>query len=340
MQDHLQEFKALGYDLSLVSFDDQASASLGGQLATQVLADPGVVGVVGALNSSVSNVVAQAFAPGKLALISPASTNDALTENSWGHFSRIVSPDGAQSVAAANYIADDLKASSVFVVSDNTAYGNGLTKALLSTLKKRGVKVADYVGTSAAKVTEVVQKIKASAAPVVYFGGTDDTGGLLIKSLRAAGVKAVFMGGDGLDSPSFLKRAGSAGAGVIYTTVFGPVNSFSNSLAFTDAYRAAYKTPPSGVAVYAYDAATVLLSAIRSAAKGGAAPTRAQVTAAVRNVNLPACFSASKCQTITGAIAFSATGERDRSRLMIMKFSPMLQAEVAKIQTVAASDLK
>lgn len=82
VQDHLQEFKALGFDLSLVSYDDEASATLGMQVANTALADTGVVGVIGALNSSVSNVVAQAFAPTKLALISPASTNDALTENS------------------------------------------------------------------------------------------------------------------------------------------------------------------------------------------------------------------------------------------------------------------
>lgn len=156
VHDHLQEFKALGYDLSLVSYDDQASATLGTQLAATILADQSILGVVGALNSSVSNVVAQAFAPGKLALISPASTNDQLTANSWSHFSRIVAPDSAQSVAAANYIADDLKAASVFVVSDNTAYGNGLTKALVSTLKKRNVKLADYVGTTATQITDVV----------------------------------------------------------------------------------------------------------------------------------------------------------------------------------------
>ena len=191
VKDHLQEFKALGYDLTLTSFDDQASATLGAQIADTVLADKGIVGVVGALNSSVSNVVAQAFAPAKLALISPASTNDALTENGWNSFSRIVSPDSAQSVAAANYIADELKASSVFVVSDNTAYGNGLTKALLRTLKKRNVKLADYAGTGPLPTSRrVVKQIKASGAPVVYFGGTDDTGGLLVKSLRAAGVKA------------------------------------------------------------------------------------------------------------------------------------------------------
>lgn len=339
-------FRAMGYDLVLAPYDDQASAVLGGQVAKTILADKGVIGVVGALNSSVSNVLAQAFAPAKLAVVSPTSTNDGLTENGWTNFNRVVSPDSAQGVAAAGYIADELKANSVFVISDNTAYGNGLTRVLLSNLKKRGIKVAGYTGASAstpAQIADVVKQVKASGAPVVYFGGTDDTGSLLVKSLRAAGVKATFMGGDGLDSPSFLQRAGIAGAGVVYSTGFGPVSAFSNALDFTDRYKAAYKTAPSGVAVYSYDAMMVLLEGIKAAAnQAGRVPTRAQVSEAVRKVNLPACFSAdkSKCMTVTGAVNFSNTGERQRSRLLIMRFDDVLQPQVAKVQIVTADSLK
>lgn len=337
-------FRALGHDVVLVPYDDQASATLGGQVARTMIADKGVLGVVGALNSSVSNVVAQALAPSRLAMISPASTNDGLTDNGWTHFSRVVSPDGAQGVAAAAYIADELKAGTVYVVSDNTAYGNGLSKVLLSNLKKRGVEVAGYAGASTpAQIAEVVRKVAASRAPVVYFGGTDDTGSQLVKALRGAGVTATFMGGDGLDSPSFLQRAGIAGAGVVYSTGFGPVSAFSNALEFSAKYQAAYKTRPSGVAVYAYDAANTLLSAIRAAAtSAGAVPTRAQVSAAVRKVNLPACFASDKaeCLTVTGAIGFSPAGERLRSRVLIMRFDDVLQAQVAKVQIVNSDSLK
>jgi branched-chain amino acid transport system substrate-binding protein len=344
VKEQVAAFKALGYDIVLVPYDDQASASLAAQVSKTIIADKGVLGVVGALNSSVSNVVAQALAPARLAMISPASTNDGLTGNGWAHFSRVVSPDGAQGVAAAGYIADELKASSVYVISDNTAYGNGLSKVLMSNLKKRGVAVAGYVGASTpAQIAEVVKKVGASRAPVVYFGGTDDTGSQLVKALRAAGITSTFMGGDGLDSPSFLQRAGIAGAGVVYSTGFGPVSAFSNALEFSAKYQAAYKTKPSGVAVYAYDAANTLLSGLKAAAiSAKAVPTRAQVSAAVRKVNLPACFASdkAKCLTVTGAIGFSPAGERLRSRVLIMRFDDVLQAQVAKVQIVNSDSLK
>ncbi|WP_034384868.1 branched-chain amino acid ABC transporter substrate-binding protein [Deinococcus sp. YIM 77859] len=344
VQEQARAFKALGYDLVLAPYDDQASATLAPQVAKTILADKAIIGVVGALNSSVSNVLAQHFAAAKLAMISPASTGDQLTQNGWSHFSRVVAPDSAQGVAAADYLAEELKARSVFVISDNTAYGNGLTRALMANLKKRKVPVAAYMGASTpAQIAEAVKRVAASSADVVYFGGTDDTGSQLVKALRAAGVTATFMGGDGLDSPSFLQRAGIAGAGVVYSTVFGPPSAFSNALDFSERYQAAYKTKPSGVAVYAYDATNTLLSAIKAAmGSGRTLPTRAQVSAAVRKVNLPACFNAdkSRCATVTGAIAFQDNGERERSRVMMMRFDDVLQAQVVKVQTVNADNLK
>lgn len=337
-------FKALGHDLVLVPYDDQASATIGMQLARTIAADRSILGVVGAFNSSVSKALAQGLAPARLAIISPGSTNDQLTRNNWTHFSRVVAPDGAQGVAAANYLVDELKAGSVFVISDNTTYGNGISKILISTLKERKVAVPAYVGVStAAQIADVAKKVKASGATAVYFGGTYDVGAELVKALRGAGVTAPFVGGDGLDSSKFLQQAGIAGAGVIYTTVFGSVSSFSNGLNFTDKYQAAYKARPEGLAVYAYDAANTLLTAIRAAATSTRGlPTRAQVSEAVRKVNLPACFSAdrSKCVTVTGAVNFSATGERQRSRLLIMRFDDVLQAQVAKVQIVSADSLK
>lgn len=335
-------FKALGHDLVLVPYDDQASATVAGPLAKKIVADRSVLGVVGAFNSSVSNVLAQNFAATKLAIISPGSTNDLLTGHGWTHFNRVVAPDGAQGVAAANYIADELKAEAVFVISDNTAYGNGLTKILMGTLKKRKVAVPAYVGVStSAQIADVVKKVKGSGADVVYFGGTYDVGAELVKALRGAGVSTTFMGGDGLDSAKFVQQAGIAGAGVIYTTVFGPVSAFTNSLAFSDRYQAAYKTRPEGLAVYAYDATTTLLSAIR-AASGKEVPTRAQVSASVRKINLPACFDldASKCVTVTGAIGFTGAGERQRSRLLVMRLDNVLQLQVAKVQTINPEALK
>ncbi|TSA84526.1 branched-chain amino acid ABC transporter substrate-binding protein [Deinococcus detaillensis] len=339
----IAELKTAGIDLTLIPFDDQASATRGEQIAKTILATKSILGVVGANNSSVTNVLGEAFAAEKLAFISPNSTNDALSTHNWSNFNRVVSPNAAQVVAAANYIAETLRSTSVYVVSDNTAYGNGLTRGLIEGLKAAKIPVAGYVGVSTpAQIASVIKKIKASGTPLVYFGGTDDVGGQFVRDLRAAGVTAQFMGGDGLDSPSFIQRAGRGTVGVLYTSVNGPVNTFSNYLDFTGKFRAAYKTEPSGVAVYAYDAANVMISALKSSITGATLPSRAVVSAAVRKIDLPACFASDKadCLTITGALAFTSSGERVRSRLLIMKYDEMYQAKMIKIQTVNAADLK
>lgn len=254
-----------------------------------------------------------------------------------------MAPNSAQAVAAASYVAGTLESKSVYVVSDNTAYGNSLTKAMIRALKEQKVPVAGYVGASSpADIAVVIKKIKVNGAPLVYFGGTDDIGGQFAKALRTSGVSAQLMGGDGLDSVSFIQRANNDAIGVLYTTVTGPINSFSNAVDFIEKYRAAYKTAPGGVALYAYDATIALITALEAATLNGAMPSSSQVSAAVRKVNLPACFSSDKkdCQTITGALSFTASGERSVSRLLVMKYDELFQTKMLKIQTVRAEDAK
>ncbi|GGK23024.1 branched chain amino acid ABC transporter substrate-binding protein [Deinococcus malanensis] len=344
VQEQVRAFKALGHDLVFMPMDDQANAAQGTQIGKTLVADRAVLGVVGALNSSVTNTLAAATAAANLAVISPASTNDLLTSNKWKNFSRVVAPDSAQAVAAAQYLQSEVGAKTVFVVSDNTAYGNGLSKVLQTNLKRQNIGLAGYVGASSdEQIAGAVKRIKTLNPDVVYFGGTDDVGSKLLKAVRAAGIKALFMGGDGLDSPSFIQRSGIDAAGVVFSTGFGPVTVFSGAPAFTQRYQAAYKSKPNGVSVYAYDAMNVMLEAIKSSLRPGAAlPSRAQVTTAVRRQNFPACFdgAAGKCSIVSGAMGFDNTGERQRSRVFIMKLDNVLQGQVAKVQTVTAESLK
>ncbi|MFC4638519.1 branched-chain amino acid ABC transporter substrate-binding protein [Deinococcus hohokamensis] len=339
IRDQAAAFRTLGHSVVLVPFDDQGAPTVAAQEIKRVLADPGILGVVGAYNSAVSNVVGQATAPARLAVISPASSNDALTTQGWTQFHRLVPPDQAHAVAALNYITGELKARSVYVVSDNTGYGNGLTRAIIAEMKKRQVTLAGYVGVSSDEDAEAaLRKIKASGPGVVFCGCYENVLAPMIKGLRAAQVPATFMGAGTLDSPSFVRRVGVDAEGAVYTTGFGPISSFTNSQAFASKYRAAYNVVPSGVAAYAYDAATTLLTALRTAASAaGGVPSRPQVSQALRRTSLPACFggTTSNCTTVSGAISFTNTGDRQRSRLLVMRFDKLLQPQVAKVYTIS-----
>lgn len=338
IKDQAPAFRALGHTVVLASFDDKGAPVTAAQEIKRVIADRSILGVVGAYNSAVSNVIGEATAASNLAVISPASSNDALTTQGWTHFSRLVPPDKSHAVAALNYMTTELDAKTAYVISDNTGYGNGLTKTVMAEMKKRGVSVVNFVGVSTEEeAAATVKKIKTADVDVVYCGCYENVLAPVLKNLRAEGVKATFMGAGTLDSPSFVKRVGMDAQGAVFTTGFGPITSFTSASGFIEKYKTAYGTVPSGMAGYAYDAATTLLLSIRTTG-GRGIPSRADVAAAVRKTNLPACLStaAGNCVTVSGAIGFAPDGDRDRSRLLVMKFSNLLQPQIEKIYIINA----
>ena len=66
----------------------------------------------------------------------------------------------------------------------------------------------------------LVSKVKAANADLVYWGGLHDTGGLILRQLRAQGVKATFMGADGITDDEFAAIAGPGAEGTLMT--YGP----------------------------------------------------------------------------------------------------------------------
>ncbi|PYE48695.1 branched-chain amino acid ABC transporter substrate-binding protein [Deinococcus yavapaiensis] len=312
---HSAALRAAGLNVTLQSFDDNGNATRGVNVAQQILSDSSFLGVVGPLNSGVSLRVSEVLSKGNIAVISPTSTSDTLTEQKWNNFFRVVAPDRAQADAASAYIADVLKPKSVFVVTDNTTYGNSLTQQLQGNLKDKNVRVVAYVGVSEdAGYKALVNRVKESGAELVFFGGTPDKGGPFLKLLRDGGVTTRFMGGDALDSEVLTRTAGAAARDTLFTTVFGPVSAFANRSTFVNAYEAAFKKAPSGIAAFSFDAMNVLLDSLERAAKNGA-PTRESVLAAVRTTN----FDASTA--LTGRIAFTKTGERSNSPLFLIRVS-------------------
>lgn len=336
-------FERLGYTLELVSYDDEATPGKAAGIAQKLIADRDVLGVIGAQNSGVSKALAEALAPSGMAMISPTSTNDGLTANGWAHFSRVVAPDRAQTLAAANYVVKTLKAESVYVASDNTTYGNGLSEAFQQALSGSDVKIAGYIGASSAQqLATLVRNVKASGATLVYYGGTDVAAAEALVALRKAGVTTRFMSGDGIYSDKFTKDAGAYAAGVVFSSTFTPPNYLNAAKDMLHAYRVRYKTTPNGRAAFSFDATNVLLTAILAELqKAKAAPSRAAVTKAVRNINLTPCKQgALVCPNVTGQISFNASGNRVKSVVYMMQYSAALRPEMISLEEVDAATLR
>src|SRR5262249_45927950 len=179
----------------------------------------------------------------------------------------------------------DLKRKSVYIIHDKTLYGQGVADNFRNKANKLGLKVLGYEGTEErANFSPIITPMKAKTPDLVYFGGIYHQGGLFLKQMREKGVNAAFMGPDGLDSSEMVKIAASEVVGSYYPTVAGPPAAYPESAAFATKFKQRFGKEIESFAMYGYDAALVGIKAIEQTlqANGGKRPSRAEVSAAVR----------------------------------------------------------
>ena len=129
---------------------------------------------------------------------------------------------------------------------------------------------------------------------------------------RRAGVRAKFVGSDGIDSSSLLQGTGEAAVGAYYTSVAGAVAVHPQARGFTHVYRKTFDRYPEPFAAQAYDAAAVVLEAIARAARRPGGVSRATVTAALRET---------RYLGYSGPISFDERGDLRRALYLVMKVS-------------------
>ena len=248
----------------LIAEDDEAKPDKGPVVA-QKFVDAKVAGVVGHLNSGVSIPASSVYNQAGIPVISGAATNPMLTEQGFKVSFRTVGRDDQQGPAVASYLASEFKPKTVAVIDDATAYGSGLANEVERKLKAAGIKVLPREkGTDQTRDWKaVLTKVRGKKPDAIFYGGMDATGGPLLKQGRELGIKAVFSFGDGACTEEMNKLAGDAAEGLICSQAGLPVQAANKK--FLDAYRAKFKTDPILYAPFTYDAANLLIEAMKKA---------------------------------------------------------------------------
>jgi branched-chain amino acid transport system substrate-binding protein len=248
----------------LLAEDDQADPKVGTTVA-QKLVDAKVAGVVGHLNSGVTIPASAIYNQAGIPMITGSATNPKLTEQGFKVVFRVVGRDDQQGPAIASYLATHNKPKRVAVIDDATAYGEGLANEVEKTLKAAKIAVLPREkGTD--KTTDwkaVLTKIKGRNPDAIFYGGMDATGGPLIKQGRELGIKAVFAFGDGACTDEMAKLAGPAAEGLLCSQAGIPVAAADK--AFLEAYKKKFNLDPILYAPFTYDAANLLIAAMKKA---------------------------------------------------------------------------
>lgn len=288
-----------GYTLQFVPKDDVGPSgahdpAVGKANVTALISDALVAGIVGPFNSGVAEAEMPVANQAPIALISPSNTLPCLTQNAsqsaactgqndivatlrpTGNvtYFRIATTDTSQGGVGASLLYG-LNYRKVWVVDDAEAYGIGIASIFSSDWTKLGGTVlgrSSEPGTTTSYVS-LLTTIAAAHPDVVYFGGTDATGGTLFREQfkQVPGLANTPLGsGDGIVTGDFAKGVAPLGGGSIYgTTGSVDVTTVPSAQSFVTAYQATYGTL-GAYSANAYDCMNILIQAIKKALAGGA----------------------------------------------------------------------
>jgi len=300
-----------GFKVELVPFDDQAKPDVGVANAKNVIADKDIMVVIGHLNSGVAIPSSEVYKEANLAMISPANTNPTVTDRGYPNVFRVCGRDDVQGVVGSEFAAGTLKAKSVYIVHDKTTYGQGVAEFFKADAEKKGIKVLGFEGTEEkSNFDPIITPMKAKNPDLIYFGGIYEQAAPFFKQAREKGVKGKFMGPDGMDSSDLTKIAGKTVVGMNYTSVAGPVSVYPQAKQFAEEYKKKFGKNPEPFAAQAYDSTAIAIKALEAVTKGGKAPTRDGVTAAIRDVRYTG---------ITGAVEFDAKGDPKKALYFVLQ---------------------
>lgn len=250
----------------LVAEDDEANPTKATTVA-QKLVDAKVAAVVGHFNSGASIPASKVYADGGIPQISPSSTNPDYTLKGFKTTFRVVAHDGQQGPTLARFAVNTLKMKNIAVIDDSTAYGQGLADNFEASAKTLSAKIIarEHTTDKDTDFKAILTGIKGKKPDLIMFGGIDPQAAPMIRQMKELGIKAKFIGGDGMQTPNFIKLAGDASDGAMASIPGLPKDQMPGGKAFLEKYKAKFNQEVELFAPMGYDAVFVFVEAMKRA---------------------------------------------------------------------------
>ena len=302
-----------GWKIEVTAADDEGKADIGKNAATKLASDNALIGVVGNLNSSVSQQTQPIFQAARITQISPANTGPSLTrgpdfatapKRQYDTFFRTCTTDTVQGAFAAQFLKDQ-GLSNVATIHDKKTYGQGLVNSFTENFKKLGgsVVAAETINPDESNFSAVVSKVAPSSPQAVYYGGEYPQAGPLSQQMKAGGLNVPLVGGDGIFDPEFIKLGGTATNGDLATNVGAPADSTEAGKKFLADYAAAgFPDPSAAYGAFSFDAANAIIQGMKTSLASASDPKSA------REATIKAVGQVS-FQGVTGKVSFDEFGD-------------------------------
>ncbi|AEG60540.1 ABC transporter substrate-binding protein [Desulforamulus ruminis] len=294
----------LNKQIKFVDYDNKSDATEAANVATRMITQDKVVAILGATTSGNTLGYIQVATDNKIPVISSSATNpdvtvDPNTQKVRDYIFRACFIDPFQGTVMANFSIKDLQAKkAVIYVDNNSPYSKGLAAFFKESFTKQGGQI---VGEEAYVPEDqdfkaTLTKIKGMNPDVIYLPGYYEQVGKIVKQGRELGITVPFLGGDGWDSPKLAEIAGGEALnGTYFSNHYSSEQDDPNVKAFVEKYKSKYNQVPDSMAALGYDAAVLLVDAIKRSEDGTPEKIK-EALAASKDV-----------QTVTGKLTLDAS---------------------------------
>ena len=255
-----------GKQVEVVLIDDGCEPKQGPVAANRIINDK-IGFVVGHVCSGATIAAADIYNNEEVVMVTPSATSPALTDGkNYEFIFRTIGRDDQQGPAAAKFILEKIKPAKVAVLHDKQSYGQGIAASVRDTLKQGGIEVALFEGINAgdSDYSAVITKLKSAGVDFVYYGGYHPEMGLLLRQSAEQGLKARYMGPEGVGNPDINAIAGEAVEGMLVTLPADFTQNPDNA-AVVKAFADKKRNAGGAFQMTSYAAATVIFEGIKGA---------------------------------------------------------------------------
>ncbi len=226
-----------------------------------------VWGMLGSINGASTHIELRAALKLQLPIVDTGTTDPTVTETRIQWLLHNFPDDRQQGYALADYIFNQLKLKRVGMLRVNARYGRKGYEEFFRDALRMGyqpVVVVKYAPDTT-DFAAPLQTLKQLHLDGLVLWSNARQAGMILKQMRAMGMKEPVFGSSRVAYPQLIKIAGPAAQGLVAISAIDPDRRNPKWLAFCRNYRQRFHAEPGAYAAYAFDGMNMLIAAIRQA---------------------------------------------------------------------------
>jgi len=287
-----------GFDNIEILPEDSACDGGKATMAANKLINSNVSAIIGCYCSSATLPSSIPVNEAGIVMLTPASTNEKITERGFKKFFRLPPRDDVQGWSAVKFMENSLKAKTVALIDDRQTYTVGLVDNIKKFAKETGkldFVAHEHITPGDKDFTAILTTLKRLNPDVIYMSVYQPEGSLMARQVKQLEIKSTLVTEDACYQPKFIEVGGKATEGM-FLTFAAPVDNPVRQ-DFVKAYSKDWGVGENEIgsfSFFAYDATMLVLNGIK---KGGVD-------------KLAETIRATKSLGATGTIEFDEKGDR------------------------------